>query len=449
MRRADVLVPGGIVLGVVGGLILGWRPLLGGLLSVVGGATALFSYWASKAQAGEYENFMEAQAVLLAKGGLGNALTESVTNELRKGGWARGVSARLRKALELTPDDVETLELLSTTLALVLSFRSWVLRTSSGPRFREAIAEAKGYAEKGHELAPQSHVLLSSLGILCDLEGEHEQARDYFRRGGELGLGPYWRLHASTSWSMEGRSTQALAEVEKAVEEGAKGYVVDFYRGRALNDLARYDEAFPYLHRAYRARGMRPELLRHLGMAANFSGRALAAAKYQCLLGFAMLRPSPRRGLVTLLLAIPISSLGVLGVLSKKLWGYTRRVPVVGRLHGRLLSPDEPEATVLLRLAGQREYDAALLLAKRALQARPDKSENHETVVMLLANTRDRSGALAACDRALKSWPNHPRLRSLCRTVAEEDHEFRCVPLPSGGGYWRVAERGSGPAVSR
>lgn len=133
MQRTRILIPTGIVLGGVGGLTFNWYPVVGGLLIVVGVFAALYSWWTSEVKDKEYENFMEAQAVLLAQGGLGNALTQSVKNELSKGGWATNVAARLCRALELTPDDVETLELLSSTLALVLSFRSWVLQTSSGP----------------------------------------------------------------------------------------------------------------------------------------------------------------------------------------------------------------------------------------------------------------------------------------------------------------------------
>ncbi|MBA2617547.1 MAG: hypothetical protein H0U91_05185 [Rubrobacter sp.] len=112
-RFSKVLVPGGIILGLAGGLIFNRYPILGGLLAAVGGVAALYSWWISEAKVKEHENFMEAQTILLAKGGLGNAITESVQNELRKGGLAKDVAARLRKALELTPDDVETLELLS------------------------------------------------------------------------------------------------------------------------------------------------------------------------------------------------------------------------------------------------------------------------------------------------------------------------------------------------
>jgi tetratricopeptide (TPR) repeat protein len=327
------------------------------------------------------------------------------------------------------------------TLALGLSFRSWVLQTSSGPRFREAVAEAKGYAERGHKLAPQSHVLVSSLGILCDLEGDHERARHYFRRGGELGIGPYWRLYASTSWGMEGKYTQALTEIEKAVEEGAKGWIVDSYHGRALNSLARYDEAFPYLYRAYAVRGLRPELLRELEKAANFSGRLLAAVKYDCLLGLAMLRFSPRRGVVMLFKATSSTVIALLCVLSKKLWRFTQRLPIIGRLHGRLVPPEEPEVTILHDLAEREEYEAALILAKRALRIRPNKVDNHQIVIMLLINTRNRDEATTTCDRAIERWPDYPPLRALRHTIAEKDYIFRCVPLQAGGHGWQVAER--------
>lgn len=442
MRRIKLLIPAGIILGVVGGLVFSWCPILGVSLSLVGVSTAIYTWWASESKAKEHENFMEAQTVLLAQGGLGNAITESVNNELRKGEWTKNVAARLRRALEITPDDVQTLELLSMTLALVLSYRSWVLRTEAGSRFREAVADAKRYAERGCELAPQSHLLLTSLGMLCGLEGDHERARECFRRGGELGQGPYWRLHASTSWGMEGKYAQALTEVEKAGEEGAKGWIVPFYHGRVLASLERYDEAFPYLRWAYQARGLRPELLQELDQAAYFSGRVLTAAKYQWLLGLAMLRlGNPRRGFLALLQGTLTASFGILGTLSKKVWRYTRRVPVIGRLHGRVLPPKEPEDTILHILAERGEYEAALVLARHALRSGPYDPDNHEILLMLLVNTGNRDEAIGTCDRAIERWPDHPRFRALRRTIAETDYVFRVIPLPSGGRGWQVVER--------
>ncbi len=53
--------------------------------------------------------------------------------------------------------------------------------------------------------------------------------------------------------------------------------------------------------------------------AANFSGRMLAAAKYELLLGLSILRFKPLRGFVTLLQATVTFPVGTLHALSKKL----------------------------------------------------------------------------------------------------------------------------------
>ena len=442
-RWSKILVPSGIVLGVLGGLIFSWYPYLGGILAVVGGVTALYTWWASEAKGKEHEDFIEAQTALLARRGLGNAITETVKNELDKGGWARDVNTRLRRALELTSDDVETLELLSVSLALVLSFRSYVLHTELGPKFREAITEAEGYAKKGHELAPQSFVLLASLGILCDLEGNHEQARDYFRRAGAAGAGPSWRLYAGTSYGMEGKYPQGLAEIEKATEEGVKGWMIDWYHGRALHNVGRYDEAFYYLDRAYETRGKHPQLLDLLGRAAVFSGRWLASAKYRWLHGLTMVRFAPLKAFMDLIIAVLYFDLVFCLKLSKRLWRYTRRVPLLNRAQAKLLPTDHPEVPILLHLASQEHYDAALLLARRALGCRPENVENHERVVILLINTQHRDDALNACGRALERWPDNPRLRELCSIVNEGGYMFRFVFLQSGQWKWVVEPRNS------
>ncbi len=437
-RWSKVFVPGGIILGVVGGLIFNWYPVSGGLLIGFGGLTALYSWWTSEANVKEHKNFMEAQTILLAKGGLGNAITESVQNELRKGGFAKDVATRLRRALELTPDDVETLELLSVSLALVLNYRNFVLQATEWPGWRDAIVEARSYAERGHRLAPQSFLLLGSLGILCDLEGDHDQARDHFRRAGDAGAGPAWRLYAGASYGMEGKFPQGLAEIEKAAEEGVEGWLIDLYRGRALNNVGRFDEAFGYLYRSYEFRGKMPELLKQLALAAMNSGRTLTAAKYDWLMELTLARRHGKKRLGALLLSTRRLILAVLLALSKKLWPYTRWVPVLRYLQVRLLSPDFLEALFVLHLASEGKHDAALLLARRALHLMPENFRNHESVVVLLVNTQNRNEALEACSRALERWPNHPLLSELYRIVDEHGHAVRFVPLQNGS--WGAEE---------
>jgi uncharacterized membrane protein YfcA len=67
-KCSKVLVPGGIILGVAGGLIFNWYPALGGLLAVVGGVTALYSWWTSEAKVKEHENLWKPKPYSLLKG---------------------------------------------------------------------------------------------------------------------------------------------------------------------------------------------------------------------------------------------------------------------------------------------------------------------------------------------------------------------------------------------
>jgi tetratricopeptide (TPR) repeat protein len=103
--------------------------------------------------------------------------------------------------------------------------------------------------------------------------------------------------------------------------------------------------------------------------------------------------------------------------------------------------PDEPELTILQDLAEREEYEAALVLAKRALRTRPDNPKNHQIVVMLLANTQNRDEALLACDRTLERWPDDPHIRGLCQAVAERSYLFRCIPVQPEGHGWKAEER--------
>jgi len=130
--------------------------------------------------------------------------------------------------------------------------------------------------------------------------------------------------------------------------------------------------------------------------------------------------------------------LAVLLALSKKLWPYTRWVPILDHLQVRFLPPDSPEALFVLHLASEGKHDAALLLARRALHLMPENFRNHESVVVLLVNTQNRNEALEACGRALERWPNHPLLSELYRIVDEHGHAVRFLPLQDGS--WGAEE---------
>ena len=231
---------------------------------------------------------------------------------------------------------------------------------------------------------------------------------------------------------MEGKYPQGLAEIEKAADEGVEGWWVDLYRGRALNNVGRFDETFGYPCRSYGARGRVPELLAQLALAAMNSGRTLTAAKYDWLMELTLARRHGKERLGALLLSTRRLILAALLALSKKLWPYTSWVPKLNRLQVRLLPPDSPEALFVLHLASEGKHDAALRLARRALRLMPENFRNHESVVVLLVNTQNRDEALEACGRALERWPNHPLLSELYRIVDEHGHAVRFVPLQDG-----------------
>lgn len=83
LKQPRILVPISAVLGGIGALIFNWYHLFGGLLIVLGVVGALYSLRKSEATAKEYEDFIESQAFLIAKGGLGNTFTQSVKKELQ------------------------------------------------------------------------------------------------------------------------------------------------------------------------------------------------------------------------------------------------------------------------------------------------------------------------------------------------------------------------------
>ncbi|MCB7130419.1 MAG: hypothetical protein J3T61_12880, partial [Candidatus Brocadiales bacterium] len=248
MPIKDLVVIILLILGGVGGLISEAYPIIGVCLISVGILIAVWQYVASAAKRREQDAFNETLSILFARSGFGNIYKQAIFLDLERKGSTEFLSKSLEKALQVDPDDKEALELHAATLAISLSQAA---RERYFGVSQQAIQHATSVAERGQDLYPSSHYFSDALGILCDVKMDHDVARQWFLKSGRLRNDPYWRLQMATSYGMSGQYDLGLQEMANAVREGAEGWLVDLYFGRALCGVGRYEDAEVYLRKAW------------------------------------------------------------------------------------------------------------------------------------------------------------------------------------------------------
>jgi len=236
------------VVGGIGGIVSGDYPRAGTILTVIGLLGALWVHFDSESKSRDTEDLLEAQAMLFAEIGIGSVYTRAGKLALHKDESIEKAIARFEQALKINPMDVEALASLGSLLAKNLAFAKW-LGKDVGIKFQESIVTAKAFAQNGMRIAPEEHIFHDLLGVIFDLEGLHEQARQEFQTSGKLRKDPYWRLLLANSWEMSGNHGEGLAEIERAIAEGADHWVLDFYHGRSLTNVGDYDKAIPFLNK--------------------------------------------------------------------------------------------------------------------------------------------------------------------------------------------------------
>jgi tetratricopeptide (TPR) repeat protein len=390
-----------ILVGGVGGILSGEWPKIGAVMTVVGVLASLWEHYSSEARTQEVDDIFEAGALLLAKTGAGNVYSESARIQLNRGRTAKAFE-HLKKAHNLNPRDPEALASLTAFLAIQLAAEQWIGR-GDRPSFRNVISDVKALAKSGLEIAPENHVFHDSLGIILDVEGNHEDARKEFQKSGTLRSDPFWHLLMATSWGMSGQHDQGLAEVRRALEKGANSWTVDFYHGRALNLVGEYDEALVPLNKAIQVRKNHVQILSALADAYYFQGRFGKAAQCAGRLCFVLLTckrfsaalPCAKRAAHHLLLHC------VLGF-SKRVWPISSCVPFLMRLHLKVCSPAQPEDTLALTLIKRGHYRIAEAHLRAACKTLPHSAHLLANLASCLALQGKKSDALQTCEQALQ-----------------------------------------------
>lgn len=394
-----------ILIGGVGSIIFSLYPRFGGILIVIGVIGSIYSFISSDLSKKDTQELLETQAIMMARGGIGNVYLEHLRREVKRNGFCRTTIDFLSKALELNPNDESALEMLSSALTLQLSFQTW-LENRKNIIESDTIYNIRQIAKRGLKVNPNNDSFYTILGILRDLEGKHVKARHWFKRSSEFRTDPYWRLSMSTSWGMSGNYLKALEQIELAVREGARRWIVDYYRGRTLVSLARYEKATFYLEKAYHANPYRPEVLQSYQEAYYMQGLFIKAAFLNLRLFLLLFFLKPKRSLKHVVEAIKLCSLASICRIAKWIWVIFKHLPWLANLQARMLPPDEPESSLAEIMVRQKHFGEAAISYKKSLASYPKRIGNLNNLAMCLVKLGKCEEALEILDKALLIDPN-------------------------------------------
>jgi tetratricopeptide (TPR) repeat protein len=400
-----------ILCGGLGGIISGAYPVTGAILTLAGVIAALSDHVSSDARNRENDAFVEAQALLLANKGIGNLYSEIAKLETRRGRTDRAFE-RYKKALEINPNDTEALWSLGVMLALQVAYAQW-LGCSKKEDFKNKLSAAKTYVKRGMEIDSKNHIFYDILGIIYDTEGNHEKAREEFRRSGILRTDPYWHLLMATSWGMSEQHGKELAEVRKAIEKGADNWLVDYYYGRAFNNVGDFDHALPRLKRAFETRGTQVHILRELIHCYYMQGWFDKAGGFALQSGFALLRRFPVASWRNFKESVHHYGLYIVITMSGFLWPITRRISVLSKIHQRIASPAQPYQTLGIMLIERGHYRFAEKHLQTACNRLPNIPENLANLSSCLALQNKRIEAIEKITMAINCARDERLLKQL------------------------------------
>lgn len=295
LNRQNIPVLFTIILSVlvgVGSFLSGIYPTLGIIFSIFGILFGIWQLLSSEIRNRETNRYFEAQACLMADAGIGNLYLQVAKKEFRKSGTFKNIRKYLDKALQIDPNDVEALLVTANIIIKELSFNQWVqkLKNISDSSW----AYAFGLVNRGIRNYPSEHKFLDLLGVLYDIAGKYSLARKCFVKSSKMRQDPYWRLLLSTSYGMSEDYDRSLKEMQKAIDEGAKGWVVEYYYGRALKACGYYREALTHLNNALSMAGHDPRILLDRQNCLHMLGHLVLSAVEEFRVSFiiAMLNPS-------------------------------------------------------------------------------------------------------------------------------------------------------------
>lgn len=405
-KLLSILAPIIIIVSGVGGLLTETYAVLGTCLVILGIGWSVLDQIKNDKRGQFIDQIIDAQNKLMAQSGIGSAYSEIVKSSFREKGFSSSALPLLKKALEIAPDDMVAAEYYVRIMALNFSMRRWVKGESYGPQNREW-RDLFRLSEKGYKKNPDKYAFLDSMGMLLDIAGQHEAARDMFRKSGERRRDPYWHVHLCTSYGMSGQPDLALKELQEAVLGGASGWYVEYHWAAIRRDLGNYDEAIAHVRKAIQLGGRTP-ILRSIEEECLYAcGRLVASALSKVKLAWALLLLNTKRSVRLVVAAHVHLVLMSLFLISRKIWPITSHLPILNRFQRWLLSPIQPEFTIGRELIRKRHFEKAIELFMKCRKIMPLDVDILMNLAACYAFLGKKNEAIVIIDEALKLEPKN------------------------------------------
>jgi len=393
-----------IIFSGVGSVIFNIMPVLGGILIGIGVMGGILTYILSEFNTSQKEYFHEATAKLLAESGIGNIYVESLMLEINKTGVAKNSINKLNKALEINPNDIDALSLISTIIVLNLYVSRWI---NSSENQVKLLSHVKSIVERGLALAPEKSIFHDVKGMIFDFEGMHNQAREEYNISSKIRTDPYWHLLLATSFNMTEENTKAIQEMEQAKKEGAAGWLFEFYFGRALVAIGEYKTAIEYLESSLKQNRMKFEILHFLSKGYYSIGNFGKYAYYELYAGLSIITQSTKTGIHYIFLAFVHYIIGFICGISHLIWKFSKKIPILNKIHLKLIPPYEPYLTVGNSLLKKNQFKAAEDLFRIICNNIPSLSIGHCNLAISLAKQGRKKEAIQELDLALLIDPDN------------------------------------------
>jgi tetratricopeptide (TPR) repeat protein len=363
---ATFVVGVGLITAGVCGFFSPFSKTLSFVSTLIGTFISLYSLYNSSEKDRSDGYFKQAIVKQFFDAGMGNTYSGAMKEELYSKGTIKNTLHMKDKALSINPNDQDAMAILSCiyTLKLCFQYQQGMSRSSA---FKKRFPFVKQLVNRGLTIYPDDYYFHDANGMLLDIKEKHEEARKEFAISGSLRKDPYWHIHMATSWQMSGDYEKAFEEIEKAVGKGAKN--VDFYYGRILQAMGKYEDAQKHLKYAIKnckgdevrsiRIGWKAGLYRELSYNELYQGNFAKSSIYTFKYSLYLLCHGRLLGLVCFITLPTGFLISLTCKLSKLLIPLYRNFSVLKKIIWAIAPPDRPEIVIYRMLYEKGHYTAA------------------------------------------------------------------------------------------
>lgn len=364
----------GIISTGIAGLFFNVLPIFSTILIIFGILTGIFLYFKTESSLIKYEQHNKIVAKMMSSQGFGNPYAQEYFYNMFNLPQAKDPE-QIKNAFEIDPNDESAVSLYCVNRALELSFVEWQGKIWQHS-FKKDIDEFKKLLKEKMAIFPYNSYLFSAQGIIYDIEGQHELARQAFKKWGLKESHPFWRVAVATSYLKEGLYDDALKELEKANQEGLEN--INYHFGKVYQEKGDYKKAEKCFRDALKYDSHKKGVIRSLGWKAQaldgisfnlyFQGKYIQSCLWRIKSGiYLLLKKAFKRGLIEILDAVLKITIRLIFLFSKLLMPIYERFPS-SRIISRKLPPDRFEYILGNQLLTEKQhYKAASHFLRKSL----------------------------------------------------------------------------------